>query len=369
MWTISGVEAGKLWDIFCRVIDNHGDIGVCWRLASDLAARGERVRLWVDDPGALGWMAPAGTPGVELRTWTQKLAIGSFPIGDVMVETFGCDIDSEFVNAFAAKATRGKQGLWLNLEYLSAEGYVERCHGLPSPVPGAAGARLHKYFFYPGFTEATGGLLREGDLTVRQARFEREAWLGSLGIEFRGEQLVSLFCYEPAALGELLSRLAAGPATTRLLVTAGRATAAVKACFGEESKSQPACCNSGKLLVSYLPLLSQPDFDHLLWSCDLNFVRGEDSLVRALWADKPFVWQLYPQADDVHRGKLEAFLELLQAPSSLQGFHRVWNGVDQAALPAIALPEWQQMVSRERRRLLRQDDLVTRMLQFALKNR
>jgi hypothetical protein len=21
------------WDIFCRVIDNFGDIGVCWRLA------------------------------------------------------------------------------------------------------------------------------------------------------------------------------------------------------------------------------------------------------------------------------------------------------------------------------------------------
>ena len=31
-----------LWDLFCRVIDNHGDLGVCWRLARDLAARGER---------------------------------------------------------------------------------------------------------------------------------------------------------------------------------------------------------------------------------------------------------------------------------------------------------------------------------------
>ena len=33
-----------------------------------------------------------------------------------------------------------------------------------------------------------------------------------------------------------------------------------------------------------LPWLTQPDYDRLLWSADLNFVRGEDSLVRAIWA-------------------------------------------------------------------------------------
>ena len=32
-----------LWDIFCQVIDNHGDVGVCWRLARELAARGHTV--------------------------------------------------------------------------------------------------------------------------------------------------------------------------------------------------------------------------------------------------------------------------------------------------------------------------------------
>ena len=55
-----------LWDVFCRVVDNFGDIGVCWRLAADLAARGQHIRLWVDDPSALTWLAPAGAPGVEL---------------------------------------------------------------------------------------------------------------------------------------------------------------------------------------------------------------------------------------------------------------------------------------------------------------
>ena len=60
-----------LWDLFCRVIDNFGDIGVCWRLAADLAARGETVRLWVDDPAPLRWMAPHGAPRVDVHGWTD----------------------------------------------------------------------------------------------------------------------------------------------------------------------------------------------------------------------------------------------------------------------------------------------------------
>ena len=44
------------WDVFVRVIDNYGDVGVCWRLACGLAARGEQVRLWLDDLTALDWM-------------------------------------------------------------------------------------------------------------------------------------------------------------------------------------------------------------------------------------------------------------------------------------------------------------------------
>jgi hypothetical protein len=58
------------WDVFCRVIDNFGDIGVCWRLATQLAGQGQRVRLWVDDASALAWMAPAGLPRRGCATGT-----------------------------------------------------------------------------------------------------------------------------------------------------------------------------------------------------------------------------------------------------------------------------------------------------------
>jgi uncharacterized repeat protein (TIGR03837 family) len=181
--------------------------------------------------------------------------------------------------------------------------------------------------------------------------------------------LVSLFCYEPGALDDLLSQLAAGPRPTHLLVTTGRSTAAVQAYLGSRNTIQADRNDGGRLRISFLPSLTQNDFDRLLWSCDLNFVRGEDSLVRALWADRPFIWQPYPQTGNIHQDKLEALLDRLDAPSSLRTFHAVWNGFSQATLPAIALSEWQQTVTRARALQLQQDDLVTRIIQFAQENR
>lgn len=371
----SGVKTGKLWDIFCRVIDNYGDIGVCWRLAANLAARGQQVRLWVDDASALRWLAPDGAANVEVRPWSRPIDTSSLTTGDVLVEAFGCQIAPEFIAAYTHRiASTGQACHWINLEYLSAEGFVERSHGLPSPVQSGPGVGLSKHFFYPGFTPATGGLLREGGLAERQAQFDRNAWLAQLGIAFQGERLLSLFCYEPAALGELLEHLATDAQTTRLLVTSGRSAAAVTACVESKDRMNPAWNQRKKLSFFYLPKLTQHAFDHLLWACDLNFVRGEDSLVRALWAGKPFIWQIYPQHDAAHHRKLDAFLNLLDAPASLQIFHQVWNGLagrpsaNETALPALEPILWQQTVRQIRSQLLQQDDLVTRILRFVEKN-
>ena len=361
-----------LWDIFCKVIDNFGDIGVCWRLSADLAARGEQVRLWVDDASALRWMAPGGCAGVTVLPWEQSLCPAGWPAAEVLVEAFGCEVASGFIAACAdgVRAT-GRNPVWINLEYLSAESYVERAHGLPSPIMSGPGAGLTKYFFYPGFTARTGGLLRERDLARRQFEFDRAAWLVRLGIDDRGERLASLFCYEPPALDGLLNQLASGQQPTRLLVTPGRAAAATTAAIEHRSRLQPLWNKRKRLLISYLPALSQLDFDHLLWACDLNFVRGEDSLVRALWAGQPLVWQIYPQDDAAHLGKLDAFLDWLQAPASMRQFHHVWNGAGTSpgALPAIDAAAWGHAVATARTRLRAQDDLATQLLRFALKNR
>ena len=338
------------WDVFCKVIDNHGDAGVCWRVAAELGARGEHVRLWIDAPGMLRWMAPRGAAGVQVLPWPEGDA-GVEP-GDVVVEAFGCDPPAAFVARMAA-AARPPQ--WLNLEYLSAEAYVERSHGLPSPVMHGPGAGLVKHFFYPGFTPRTAGLLREADLDARRAAFDRAGWLRQWGIADPGCRVLSLFCYEPAALPQLLEQLAGSGRPIHLLVTAGRASAAVQA-LGAQS--------TGALQLHFLPLLSQREYDHLLWSCDLNFVRGEDSLVRGLLAGVPCVWQIYPQEDDAHHGKLDAFLRWLQAPADLRDFFRAWNGISGQPLPPLAIDAWRPVAALALQRVQALPELATELLRF-----
>lgn len=376
------------WDIFCKVIDNFGDIGVAWRLAADLAARGQQVRLWVDDASALAWMAPAGCAGVRVLPWAEPLDLTAAGVEqqppEVMIEAFGCNIALEFIASCAHIERAGEiKPLWINLEYLSAEPYVERCHALPSPVQSGPASGWTKWFFYPGFTAATGGLLREPDLAARQARFDRSAWLATRGIPWHGEKsdekLVSLFCYEPPALPALLrqwARCGLAGQPVRLLVAAGRAENAVKAVFSNEIGIQTNNHGRDQLSISYLPLIDQHDYDHLLWACDLNFVRGEDSVVRALWAGKAFVWQIYPQHDDAHLAKLRAFLDWLDAPPSLRQFHAAWNEdashqplPDGSMLDPLDLAPWQSCMRAARSRLMAQDELSTRLLCFVAKNR
>jgi uncharacterized repeat protein (TIGR03837 family) len=351
-----------LWDIFCKVIDNHGDIGVCWRLSAELARRGEQVRLWVDDASALTWMAPRGVPGVAVRHWNDP---DEAVPGDVVIEAFGCELEPSFQAALAARSRRtGRQPHWINLEYLTAERFAERNHGLPSPVLSGPATGLTKHFFYPGFTRGTGGLLREPDLGERQAAFDRDGWLRALDVARRpGARLVSLFCYEPPALPALLAQWAADAAPTQLLVTAGRAEVAVRQALRQHDAQHPGWQRSGALAIHWLPLLSQRDYDHLLWACDLNFVRGEDSLVRALWAGRSFVWQLYPQQDAAHHAKLDAFLQWLEPPPSWGAFHRWWNAVADGATRVD--PEgWAGAAEVARQRLLAQPDLTTQLLRF-----
>jgi uncharacterized repeat protein (TIGR03837 family) len=330
------------WDLFCRVVDNFGDVGVCWRLACDLAARGERVRLWIDDAMPLGWMAPGGCPGVEVGAFEAAGAPG-----DVVVEAFGCDPPPAFVATMAAAAT---PPVWINLEYLSAEPFVERSHGLPSPQRNG----LTKWFFYPGFTPRTGGLLREPGLLAEREAFDADAWLAGTGFPRRpGERVVSLFCYDNPALPALLRSLAEAP--TLLLLTPGFAQTQV-------TKVPPG------LRTAALPWLTQREFDHLLWACDLNFVRGEDSLVRAIWAGAPFVWQAYPQQDGAHAPKLQTLLDLMPATPPVPGLAALWHAWNGLQPDWPGLPEagaWRQACKALRATLARQTDLTSALQQFA----
>ena len=347
------------WDIFCRVIDYHGDLGVCWRLAADLASRGEAVRLWVDDPLALAWMAPMGAVGVSVIRWVDPLP--AFEPGDVVVEAFGCDPPPAFVARMSAAAAAP---VWINLEYLSAEPYAEKSHGLPSPQAQTqgAGAGLAKWFFYPGFTADSGGLLREANAIDADAAGARR-WLASQGIDVaERERRISLFAYADAPLERLFDRLDTEP--TVLLLTAGAAQAPALALFDRAGR------RGTHMRARALPWFDHPGYDRLLRSCDINFARGEDSIVRCMWAGAPFVWHIYAQSDGAHSAKLEALLDRItqgadpQLAATLRALWQAWNGLGDwpDALPPMAA--WRQLCLRWRQTLAEQDDLCSRLMQF-----
>ncbi len=324
-------------ELFCRVVDNFGDIGVCWRLARQLTGEhGIAVRLWVDDLASFKRICAEVEPaaeeqlrqGVVVRRWHEAMALPApADIGDAVVEAFGCMLPPAFEQAMAS---RPPPPVWINLEYLSAEDWVAGCHGLPSPHPQL---RLTKYFFFPGFEAGTGGLLREAGLETRRAAFASNAtqqanFLARLGVRPSPDALlISLFCYPQAPLTALLNALRDDDRPSLMLVPQGVASAQLAAWAGRLPAPGEVIC-MGSLSLQQVPFLDQPDYDRLLWCCDLNFVRGEDSMVRAQWAQRPLVWQIYPQQEDAHRVKLEAFLSLYcagMAPEVSQACRRAWQ--------------------------------------------
>lgn len=339
-------------DIFCTVIDNYGDIGVCWRLARQLAnEQGLNVRLWVDDLASLHRLYPeadAQLPqqhcrGVEVRHWAAPFA--EVAPADLVIEAFACKLPERYVAAMAAQETKP---VWINLEYLSAEDWVAGCHRLPSPH---ASLPLVKYFFFPGFTPQTGGLLLERDLLARRELFQgdaaqQRAYWRSLGIKMPSTETlkISLFGYENSALPGLFDVWTHSAQPVLCLVPEGRILPQAGQYFGDAAPRAGNDYERGNLRVRILPFVEQERYDELLWACDINFVRGEDSCVRAQWAGKPFVWQIYPQHDAVHWDKLQAFQKLYNAPLSatasqaMQDLCRAWNSGDGAgnAWPAFA---------------------------------
>lgn len=367
------------WDIFCSVVDNYGDIGVTWRLARQLASEhGQQVRLWVDDLAAFVRICPGADAaanvqrqsGVEVRVWPRRWQATA--AADVVIEAFACKMPAAYIEAMGQRRT---PSLWLNLEYLSAEPWVESCHGLPSMQ--ASG--LQKYFYFPGFTPATGGLLREGDLIARRDAFQADPasslrFLDRLGVQpLAHERRISLFAYENDAMGGWLDALAGSTAATLLLVPEGRVLADVERWVGKRLAVGESYQRES-LRLQVLPFVRQEDYDLLLWSCDFNAVRGEDSFVRAQWAGRPFVWHIYQQEEDVHLEKLEAFLALFvegldkTLSSDLQAFWMAWNGrgdtVETWRTLERRLPEWSAGIGDWQRRLSEQTDLAAGLVRF-----
>ena len=379
------------WDIFCTVVDNYGDIGVTWRLAKQMANEYHiPVNLWVDDLASfshiLSTLDPLKTAqsfnGVNIIHWIKPLPI-EFVAGEVLIEAFACELPEQVKELLVHLHQNNPKSvpIWLNLEYLSAEDWVEGCHGLPSLQANG----LKKYFYFPGFGAKTGGLICEQDLFV-----ERDTWqadtanklqlfsqLGLKGIEAQ-DTVISIFSYETEALPALCELWQQSAEKIHALIPKGRSLNSLTHLLpcdiaalvpGQQVKH-------GNLTLHILPMTNQQSFDRLLWSCDINIVRGEDSFMRAQWAAKPFIWHIYPQEDDYHLVKLEAFLKIYcdnLAPEIAENWSKLNLAFNQAQQSAVNL-HWQnlnlvslpllQHVKQWPINAINAADLATRLVQF-----
>ena len=356
------------WCIFCRVIDNYGDAGVCLRLATELAHRGQSVELWIDQAEILEWMSPELPANLKVIRWEgvghQTPSFQSPGPRDVIIEAFGCEIPQNFQTDIAKQSINGIQKTqWINLEYLSAEDFAIRNHGLVSPILSGAGEGAHKWFYYPGFSPLTGGLIVEE--RTRQ-KINRPAPQKSNSGPFN----VGLFCYADAPMDSLIGELIK-PQNARssvIHIPSGGNQKIMNHLVEKRLAEIKTGCKQMEL--RNLDSLTQINFDEMLWNNDLNFVRGEDSLIRAIWVGKPWIWQIYKQSDNVHFAKLNALLEQLECPSFVKEIHWGWNQYLEHSftLPALDDQEkwakWSTWCIKIRSKLLEQADLVTQLISF-----
>jgi uncharacterized repeat protein (TIGR03837 family) len=378
-------DSATRWDIFCAVIDNFGDIGICWRLCRQLAQQHHiAVRLWVDDLASFQRICPQldihaqqqQLVGVTIARWADNTCWNQIQIADVVIEALACTIPLAYQQQMAQLSIKP---LWLNLEYLSAEDWVEGCHALPSPQPHLP---LDKYFFFPGFSASTGGLLQESALQQQADAFmqnpqAQHAFWQQLGVDNSAsyQQKISLFGYDHPQLTSLLACWQQAPGSTLCVVPEG--VLATQLACQYPSLAQHGVCVLDNLTLKILPFVPQDDYDKLLWACDINFVRGEDSIIRAHWAAKPFIWQIYRQAEHAHLDKLQAFMQryCAQMPPQLvqvlQQFWLAWNTdsnlADSWRFFAAILPELAEYNQIWRAKLTANGDLASNLVHFVEK--
>jgi uncharacterized repeat protein (TIGR03837 family) len=314
--------------ILCRVIDNFGDAGVCWRLAHQLVKeRGWKVAILCDQPEVMlhmgGEMARNLTTAWTLGQEPEPQTLFQAAMPDLVIAAFACDLPERWRTSFA----RPDAPAWVNLEYLSAEPWIDQHHGLTSIKPDGA----RELFFFPGYTPKSGGLIREVGLLKRIKHWQLEP--------SKGYQL-SLFCYPGPALQAWVQALASDAVTDLHLTCSVAQGVPIQTAQGTLADTPGAALQTGGTTWQRLPWLNHNGFDELLATCDLNIVRGEDSWVRAQWAGRAFAWQPYPQSEATHQLKSAAFIErvapYLPAKNPWRALMEHWSGAAPIAPAQLA---------------------------------
>lgn len=279
-------------DIFCQVIDNYGDVGVAYRLAREFKRvyPNKKLRFVINQIEELNLIRKSEDIEIILYKDISKIENSA----DLIIESFGCEIPKEYMD----KALK-KSKLIINLEYFSAEKWVDDFHLQESFL----GGNLKKYFFIPGLSEKSGGILLDNEFLERKKKVEanKEYYLEKFEIKEKYDLIGSVFSYEKNfdSLIEELKKL--GKKIILLILSEKTQKNFIK--YFDNGN------NYDKIKFVKLPFFTYDKYEELLALCDFNLVRGEDSFVRALLLGKPFLWHIYPQDENTHIKKLESFLE------------------------------------------------------------
>ncbi|UOO75964.1 elongation factor P maturation arginine rhamnosyltransferase EarP [Neisseria sp. Dent CA1/247] len=371
----------KICWLFCNVIDNFGDIGVSWRLAKMLTRElGWQVHLWVDDTAALRALCPdlPATPcthqHITVRAWQAERADGldNAPPPHIVIETFACDLPPD-----VSAVIRRQRPLWLNWEYLSAEDSNEKLHALPSPQADG----LQKYFWFMGFSERSGGLLREQDYETH-CRFDEHTLRQTLKLPTKTTPEWLLFGYHSPVWAEWFVMWQQAEQPLTLLLAGNPIIDSLKkagAIPPHALNSDGSIFQTASVRLVKIPFIPQSGFDRLLHLSDGLIIRGEDSFVRAQFAAKPFLWHIYPQEESVHIDKLHAFWHKAYThyPDNIQTAHQALsdelNGA-RSLTPAQRLEawqtlqrhadEWRQSVADWKNTLFKQPSAIEKLAKF-----
>lgn len=313
-------------DIFCDVIDNYGDAGVCLHLARTMSHKDFKVRLFCNNMSVLERICNEHdyeNENLSFENWEQPLE--HYEAAMCVINAFGCHFDKQTHETLL----NNPQALIIHLEYLSAEDWVEDCHSLPSFVDG-----LTTHYFFPGFTSKTGGLNIDKDLTNKCIPHLKELYTkltcpqgcdeaktkslssnelcSKLNANAEATRVISLFGYENKAVGNIVKSLSDCGKNTLIKVFEGLCLDNINALYQWDLKVGQIKDVGNNLSIEAIAMVGHDEYDDILVSSDFNLVRGEDSIVRAMHTGNPFLWHIYPQDEEAHIIKLKSFLERMR---------------------------------------------------------
>ena len=305
--------------VLCKVVDNFGDIGVVYRLCKQLLFinPGLKINLVIDDLSSFKKINSKINPklnfqnadGMDIYFWNDaELCHKEFIKNDgeklcVILECFQCG-RPEWMEKILFQEKLNRTVLIIMIDYLTAEKYAEDFHCLKSLTRSA---KVQKVNFMPGFTEKTGGLIIDSE-------WEKP--------EYNKDGPVLFFTYEKnwspfvKAVSEWAKDNPFWQNKKSFLLAPGRG----KKSFLDAWSSLPKA-----LPLTNLDFMNQNEWDKMMKSSSVLFIRGEESLSRACLSGIPFVWHAYPQSEEYQLVKVNALLERIKIHFSEEEYKLIKN--------------------------------------------